>query len=163
MSKINNFSFELLDEFLIKNEVFFLVSKHPITKEIFDVSNYKRIKYIPFDPLFEINDLLPEVDCLITDYSSIATDFFLLLKRPIIYVMPDYDIYFNKIGLLEDMRIDLPGYFPKTFLEFLDSMHNALYNHRADQEKETRYLSKYYDVSINNSCERFKEFLETRL
>ena len=77
--------------------------------------------------------------------------------------MPDYDIYFNKIGLLEDMRIDLPGYFPKTFLEFLDSMHNALYNHRADQEKETRYLSKYYDVSINNSCERFKEFLETRL
>ena len=162
LSKINDFSFEHLDAFLIENKAFLLVSKHPATKEVIDVSNFKRIKFIPFDPLFEINNLLPEVDCLITDYSSIATDF-LLLKRPIIYVMPDYDIYFKKIGLLEDMRIGLPGYNPKTFLELLNSIFNSLYNHRANRQKEIRYLSKYYDVSINDSCKRFKKFLEAKL
>ena len=34
----------------------------------------------------------------------------MLLDRPLLYVMPDYDQFLYERGLLEDMRDDLPGY-----------------------------------------------------
>ena len=59
----------------------------------FDLSNYDQL-HLPSDPLLDINNILPEINLLITDYSSIATDF-LLLDRPLLYVMPDYDQFLN--------------------------------------------------------------------
>lgn len=54
-----------------------------------------RINTVPRD--MPTNDLLPQVDVLITDYSSIYFDF-AALRRPIIFFVPDWDEYTSSRG-----------------------------------------------------------------
>ena len=55
----------------------------------------------------QLYQVLPLVDTLITDYSSVATDF-MLLNRPIIYTMDDYEEYKNSRGFIPNDPI---GYY----------------------------------------------------
>ena len=48
----------------------------------------------------DVNVLLRTVDCLITDYSAISVDY-ALLRRPIVYFMPDLEEYESSRGLYE--------------------------------------------------------------
>lgn len=52
-------------------------------------------------------DLLPGVDVLVTDYSSIFFDF-ALTRRPMVFYVPDWDDYSDSRGLYLD-RTELPG------------------------------------------------------
>ena len=54
---------------------------------------------------FRLYQLLPISDCLITDYSSVSVDY-LLLDRPMIYTMDDYEEYKASRGFLFDNVAD---------------------------------------------------------
>lgn len=60
-------------------------------------------------------DLLPGVDVLVTDYSSIFFDF-ALTRRPIVFYVPDWDVYNDSRGLYLE-RSDLPGVVCETVQE----------------------------------------------
>lgn len=65
---------------------------------------------LPFDIVprsVPTNDLLPTVDLLVTDYSSIFFDF-AITRRPIVFYVPDWDRYEAERGLYLD-RSELPG------------------------------------------------------
>ena len=113
-----------------------------------------------FSSSFDINELLPEIDLLITDYSSIATDF-MLLDRPVIYVMPDYDYFLYERGLLEDMRKSLAGKEAKNMNELFEFIALYFRSPKTDEGKRKYYLSKYYDTKITNSCELFHNFIKS--
>lgn len=51
------------------------------------------------DAGLQLYQMLPLTDCLITDYSSIANDY-MLLDKPIIYTLDDYDDYRRSRGLI---------------------------------------------------------------
>lgn len=51
----------------------------------------------------KIMELLPAVDCLITDYSSVFYEF-LLFKKPVIFFVPDYETYQETRGFYIDLR-----------------------------------------------------------
>ena len=78
------------DAMKAKNELFIL-KLHPFTKlDISALEKYDNILIYP--PVNDIYTVLPFIDCLITDYSSIYTDFLMMDKEIILFVF-DYDQY----------------------------------------------------------------------
>lgn len=73
-----------------------LISKgHFVDKVIGNSSSCNRIIHISDDELPELNEMLKDVDILITDFSGVYFDF-LLLNKPIIMAPFDYDSYLSK-------------------------------------------------------------------
>lgn len=94
-SEIELFSvmdFDKFNDFLIQNNMIFLVKLHPksIIANRFKDFNYSNIKYANAD--IDPYTFLRYVDILMTDYSSIYTDF-MLLNRPVVGFYYDYDFY----------------------------------------------------------------------
>jgi CDP-glycerol glycerophosphotransferase (TagB/SpsB family) len=64
----------------------------------------------------DLNAYVGECDVLVTDYSSVASDF-LVLGRPIVLYVPDIDDYAGHRGFALDPRDKLPGLVTRTFDE----------------------------------------------
>lgn len=68
-----------------------------------------RIREVPADRVPDVNVLLPAVDGLITDYSSVMFDY-ACLERPVILMAPDLDDYRRRdVGLYGDYLAEAPG------------------------------------------------------
>ena len=85
-------------------KVHHLQSEMPIYKQ-----NYSNIILLKDENIkqfgLQLYQVLPLMDCLITDYSSVATDY-MLLNRPIIYTLDDYEEYKKSRGFIPDDPID---------------------------------------------------------
>lgn len=95
----------------------------------------------------DVVDLLPFVDLLITDYSSIYLDF-LLLDRPVIFVPYDIEDYQRKRGLAYNYNEITPGPHVFSMKEFLSAVENGLSGDdgfRDDRLKVKRLFHKYED------------------
>lgn len=73
----------------------------------------------------DVNELLPFVDLLITDYSSIYFDY-LLLDRPIIFSCHDREAYERERGFMVDYEANTPGDKVITGEELLASLDRTL-------------------------------------
>ena len=114
------------------------------------------IRVLGFNECNDINTALPEMDALISDYSSLYYDF-LLLDRPCIFVPYDLEAYVKDRGLLfDDYELWAPGikvYDQTQFLEALDdAMHHDSY---ASQRALIRKVIHYYQT--DDSCHRIIE------
>jgi len=120
-SIINNLSdlfFEQLQNLAKDNNFMFLIKRHPKDKSYYSVDSFSNITDIT-DNATQLQELLLGTDLLITDYSSIATDF-ALLKRPIIFYTYDIDDYMEtQRGFYYDLKRILPGPFANTEEELL--------------------------------------------
>ena len=123
------------------------------------------IKIITRDEMPDVQPLLYLSDCLITDYSSIQHDYF-MLNRPVIYLPYDIDEYSTKVGGFNmDYDEFSPGPKPKTQAEFLDCL-EALYNNEDPfVQKRLEISDIIHDYKDGQSCRRVyglvKELLET--
>lgn len=101
------------------------------------------------------NDLLPEVDILITDYSSIYFDF-AITGRPVLFYTPDWDRYVEKRGL----------YFPKAHLpgpacDSIEELRQALTQPKVDEKSRQRFIAEFAPMDDGSASERVsKEFFE---
>ncbi len=161
LAELGNVELDKVENYLISNDAYMLISIHPIVRNRFQLDSYQRIRYIEEKINLDINELLPEVDVLITDYSSIATDF-LIMNRPILFSMPDYDKYFQEIGLLDDIRNDLPGEEVFSTSSFLSSLSKALdQGYSSATGSRIRWLNRYYDLKNHNSRELVSKFIDS--
>lgn len=80
--------YQKLQSFLEENNAVFIVKKHPSDKFLEIPKNFQNIKDLSFK-FADVQELLLITDVLISDYSSIATDFALTKKPILIY---PYDI-----------------------------------------------------------------------
>jgi CDP-glycerol glycerophosphotransferase len=62
-----------------------------------------RVRMLGPDVVRDVNTVLPEIDVLLTDYSSIAFDF-ALLGRPIVFLAADLESYAKRRGLYDPYR-----------------------------------------------------------
>jgi len=74
-----------------------------------DAQDNTRIYWLKEEDIKDINDLLPSIDILITDFSGVYIDY-LLLNRPIIFTPFDIQQYLsNDRELYEDYEDATPG------------------------------------------------------
>lgn len=90
------------DDFLKKENALCIFKVHHLQASLnFLKKRYQNIYILKDEDIQKYNVLLYQfvmlTDCLITDYSSISTDY-MLLDRPIIYTMDDYEDYRNSRG-----------------------------------------------------------------
>jgi len=82
-----------LDDFAVENKIFVIFKIHPWRELPVDFKNLNNL--IKYSDTGDVYPLLPLIDLLITDYSSIFFDF-LYLNRPIIFFPYDYDKYIRE-------------------------------------------------------------------
>lgn len=147
-----------LDQFLENENFEIMIRLHLNDEQKYVVdSEYKGLKNIFFtgsDKIPSINDHLRNVDILITDYSSISLDF-LLLDKPIGYIIYDFDEYNFKRGFSFDFHKHIAGPILSTQFDF----QNLLLDEKDSFSTKRKLLKdkfhKYQDGSSANKLFQF--------
>lgn len=106
---------------LSSSEYIILFRGHHMVESLIGELDIDGVEVVPED--FETNELLGTVDLLITDYSSIAFDFF-VTKKPIIYYAYDLELYQQERGLYFPLE-DLPGFV----VDNIEDLHTTIKNY----------------------------------
>ncbi|PRY70910.1 CDP-glycerol glycerophosphotransferase family protein [Halomonas ventosae] len=122
------------------------------------------IREVPATRFPDVNALLPAIDVLITDYSSVMYDY-ACLDRPIILLAPDLDTYLTQdVGIYGDYHADAPGpvitqwsEFPGAWSEVHAGLHSCRLNAFVDQH------AALYDGEVCHRTVAFLTELDARL
>jgi len=102
-SKTNIFGFEdagELEKMLVDNNATIIFKAHPLQKDFNGDFSENIIRFSPnYD--FTIYDLFSVTDAVVSDYSSISSDF-LISHRPVIYLFSDWDKFDSYRGVTFD-------------------------------------------------------------
>jgi len=168
INSLLGFSIEKFEDYLEKENIFFIYSFHSMNNFIDNPKNSKHIRFVSTDdyPLFDNFELMLESDMMIGDYSTLATDFS-LLKRPQLFIMPDYDAVYESKGFAENLRPMLPGKELKTYAELLGSISRYIDDKSAfmnDYKLNIDQLhSKYVSTEKNESRKKYESFILNNL
>jgi len=161
---LDNFNLKKFDNFLIKNNILFIYSLHLLSNFNSELKSCTNIRIISNNmfPLFDNLELIIESDMMIGDYSTLSTDY-TILKKPQLFVIPDYnEILLNK-GFIEDMKRILPGKIIESYDDLCSSIlsyinSNELYKeHYSDNINELQ--EKYLGNIDKGSSERFLHYI----
>jgi CDP-glycerol glycerophosphotransferase (TagB/SpsB family) len=110
----------------------------------------------------DVQELLPWVDVLVTDYSSIYLDF-LLLNRPVIFFTPDLAAYEAECGFSYVYNAMTPG--PKVFGfdDFLPALERALTGGDGYEAERGRVKRMFHAHTDGKNTERVLAAIETLL
>jgi CDP-glycerol glycerophosphotransferase (TagB/SpsB family) len=164
---LKNFKIELFNNFLKKNKIIFLYTAHDallpqMNNKLLKMSNFRYIDRNSY-PLFDTTYFLNFVDILINDCSTTSTEF-CMLKKPQLFIFPDYKKYKKTKGFVGNYFEELPGKFIKNSknLEFevLNSLkkNNLYYSKYNLKIKEN--LRKYYDLKKQDANRKFYFFIK---
>lgn len=156
------FDLEQLDELnteLNKNNVKLMVKLHPMEdcpkNFYFKCTNLEVYSHNMFtDKGYELYSMLAISDALITDYSSVYFDY-LLLDKPIGFVIEDFESYESKRGFIFKNPLD---YMPGEIIKNQNQLYKFIENIAMDNDKYSVQRSKindfanYYKDGLN--CER---------
>ena len=163
--RVTDFNMATLDDFLEKHNAQLFIKLHPYEENAFiDTNLSDNIKVIKTDFFqqhnLDVNHLLRDIDILVTDYSSMYFDY-MLLNRPICFLIPDLQSYANSRGgfTLQPVEWWMPGaHIQSQFalqdeLEKLLSGHDDYINHRT---RVNSIINLYKDGK--NSERVFRQF-----
>jgi len=138
---------EKLNEVVASLDAVFIVKLHPFTR--IDLNSLKTLSnVILFPPLIDVYTILPYIDCLITDYSSIYCDFLLLNKEVLLFPF-DYDHYVKNNSELADYEKLYPGSKVYTFEDLLKTIKNRVDCHLSNDDYHF-ILKNYWEYAFNN-------------
>lgn len=128
-------------KFLNSENIFFL------TNEDFDEAGINLYEFLPY------------TDALISDYSSVAIDY-LLLDKPIAFILDDFEEYKNCRGFVfDDPRDFMPGHHIYSFeqlLEFLNDIKEENDKYAAERKRMLMIAHNPCD----NYCQRILDYLD---
>ncbi|MHA1170097.1 MAG: CDP-glycerol glycerophosphotransferase family protein [Candidatus Hodarchaeales archaeon] len=133
-------------------------------KESPDYDSYKtnRILTTNRDKFEELQELLPYVDILISDYSSVWVDF-LLTERPMIFIPYDLDSYMKEPGLLFDYETITPGPKVNSHSELLIELEHYLKDPTRDKARRETLKRLFHRYEDGLSYRRIFEFIMIKL
>jgi CDP-glycerol glycerophosphotransferase (TagB/SpsB family) len=140
------FDIKALNRFLEDHNTTILVRGHVYEKSSYSRFLSDRIIDFGFSQCNDINAVLPQIDALITDYSSIYIDY-MLMDRPLIFVPYDLAEYEKSRGLLfNDYQFWTPGYQVLTYPEFIQALTEIISGqdvHKTRRAEINRQLNYY--------------------
>lgn len=125
-----------LSDYLVEVNALFIVKKHPLDKYLKVPSKFQNIKDMSHK-ITDVQEFLLLTDVLISDYSSIITDF-VLTDKPILIYPYDFELYKQKCRA---MYYDIEDIFPKPFVEDEKDLIEKLKNDEWLEDEE--YLESY--------------------
>jgi CDP-glycerol glycerophosphotransferase len=147
-----------LSRFAERHNVLFALKLHPVMAGRYSVDAYPGV--VEIAAASDVYPLLPLIDLLITDYSSIYFDY-LLLDRPLVFYPYDLAAYIaDDRRLLFDYEEMTPGPKAHDFLELLtvlDDVLSARTDVWADRRQYVRRLA--FDIDGPGSARRLCEAL----
>jgi CDP-glycerol glycerophosphotransferase (TagB/SpsB family) len=167
------FKFDLFEQFNIdnlkqcldSNQAVLIIKMHYTHRKLKSVilgRETSRIFWATEDDISDINLLLPYVDVLITDYSSIFFDF-LLLDRPILFAPFDKDRYLlREREFYEDYDQITPGPKCYTFSELLEHLNSTLQGEDQFKLQRREICKKYNSYIDTQNCTRIVSCIKTR-
>lgn len=149
-----------VNDVLKKNNILLVIKLHPVQDlHVIKIPKLSNIICVSHKDLAEnhlsTNMLYPHADALITDYSSAAFDY-MLLDRPLGYIVDDFDDYKLTSSFEEYNRLT-PGTKINTlddFINFIIDIHSGVDYFKEERERLTDYLYEYKD---GNNCKRLVE------
>lgn len=168
-----NYSFKLnfiteqqwteMNELMKRKNSIFMVKKHPADKLLKVPKNYSHIKDVSKE-IEDIQILLGKADVLITDYSSISTDY-ALTHRPIIFYTYDFEHYLNNDrSTYYDLKKVLPGPFAHNYEHLFRLLSNlSWFKENSYRQKYSDFKNLFHQFDDGKSSERtFKEILKLK-
>ncbi|MEM2297653.1 MAG: CDP-glycerol glycerophosphotransferase family protein [Ignisphaera sp.] len=148
-----------LDSWLGRNNSILLVKRHINDNTLKIPDGLRFIKDIS-DIVDDIQDLLPHVHILVSDYSSVVTDF-ALLRRPIILYLYDMEDYITSDrSLYFDPREVFPGPFAYTEEELFKLLKDpSWFEEPSYKSKYDSFVDFYHKYKDGRSCERIEILL----
>jgi CDP-glycerol glycerophosphotransferase len=150
-------------EFLDRRDAVLYVRAHPLGAGDYAAgpASSTRIRMLGADRVRDVNAVLPEVDVLLTDYSSIAFDFS-LLGRPTVFLAADLEHYAKRRGLYDGYREFSGGRYASGWPGALDLLEAAL-DGDSDALRHAEWLAyEYVDVAPGGATERVLDEVLTR-
>lgn len=148
-----------LNNYLKNNNVRLIVKIHPM-QNLMGFKSYKlsNLEIYSADTFIiekgDIFELMSQSDALISDYSGIFLDY-LVLNRPICYVLDDYEDYKNTRGFVFDDPLQfMPGqkaYEKKDLYSFISDVANGIDLYSNERKKVNQLVNAYSD---GNNCAR---------
>lgn len=160
--------YEELNQKLMEYECLLMVKIHPSqaieSKNIQDLSNIRIYSHDRFvNEGFNLYDLMTSVDGMLGDYSTASLQF-LLVNKPIAYVIPDFEEYKEKRGFVFDNPLTyMPGhiiYSKEDFWSFLKDFSSGNDNY-IEERKRVRDIIHYYQDG--KSCEKLLHLSQIQL
>lgn len=149
----SDFNKEELQQFLIKNNAVMLLRIHKNELKRHNLEENEVIKICDGDTIQEVNELLPFVDVLVTDYSSVYIDY-LLLNKPIVYLPYDLDKFTKTRGFNFDYHQVTPGPKVDSFANFINSIEDYLVNPVLDSNKRAKVRNLFHRFLDKQSSKR---------
>lgn len=153
---MNIMDLSLFNNFLDKNNMFLVCKLHPksLLKKEFQKIKFSNICNVNAD--IDINSFLRKIDILITDYSSVYSDF-MLLDRPVVAFQYDLDEYIQNT---RDTYFSFEQYMPELKAETMHELMEALtIVSDRDINSKKRQCSRQvmFSKCDSNSCKEITE------
>lgn len=157
----HSLDYEMLRDWVQRNNVVWINKSHPGSKGRFISFEEERI--LEYDRYSDIYPLFKDVDVLITDYSSIYTDF-LLLDRPICFFVYDLDDYLRQERMLLASEKSFPGPRVKTFDELLGTIERLLIHSDVDPFEQVRKQARdeHFEPYTKDGTQSLWSVIETQ-
>lgn len=155
--------FRTLNAYCKEKDIALILKLHMYQSDNYEQKNYSNLFLLRNkdfeDRHWNLYELLGESDALVSDYSSVSVDY-LLLDKPIGYVLADYDGYKNKRGFVFENPLDfMPGqkiYSMEDLKKFLSDIKN-----KNDSYSEERHcMREIMHNPTENYCERILKYFE---
>lgn len=165
--RLDDFDNDVLDEFLKKHNAAIIYKLHPIEQTAFagrnfDMSEhcYEMTDSILFEQDVRYDEILNSFDVMVSDYSSIVYDY-LLLNRPIVYLLPDFEEYKNSKGFVfNNISLYMPGEKAYDFENLLKALADAFDNPDKYADLRNNVIMNRFDYTDDRSAERcFKQIM----
>jgi CDP-glycerol glycerophosphotransferase (TagB/SpsB family) len=163
INDISEFNEDDFNKFLTENNLLFLYSYHSMSNFNMGLKETENIRFIDNNEnhLFDNIELMTEIDLLVGDYSTLSTDFS-ILKKPQLFIIPDYKQINDTKGFAEDLRKIMPGKEISTYqdlcINILENINNSHSYLKEFNKNISELSSKYIEDRKLTSCEKFLQF-----
>lgn len=160
-------SLEKFNNYLNKINSLVILKIHHLQKEERTFSKvYSNILFINDEDInilgFQLYQFIPLTDALITDYSSISADY-MLLNKPIIFILDDYEQYDKSRGIIPDNAKELwAGDQVYTIKELKRAMDDIVSGKDRYMDKRNKLLPNFYKYVDGNSSKRILDYYDIK-
>lgn len=164
-----DFQLDKLNAFLEKNDAYLILRTHHVddVQRGWGIAENlsrgdSRVIALNRDRLRDVQDILPYVDVLISDYSGVWVDF-LLLDRPIVFVPYDLPAYEEDQGLLYNYSDISPGPKVLEFSQMLLAIAEYIRNPEKDSERRNEVRRIFHEYSDGMAYKRIYHLVKKTL